>query len=86
MSKTLSKAGHPVRMTEPFVRGSVSATPQQSEICVKFSVFYTVFGVKLMKFSESDTQTLENAACGKSHSNFTPNFHDTFGSETLRRQ
>ena len=32
---------------QDFLACIVSATPQQSEICVKSSVFHTVFGVKI---------------------------------------
>ena len=53
---------------------SISATPQQSEICVKFSVFHTVLASNLVKCSDSETQTLENVARGKFHQNFTRNF------------
>ena len=52
---------------------SVSAAPQQSEICVKFSVFHTVFAVKFcgeifphLNLGKCSTETITP--------NFTPNF------------
>ena len=35
-----------LRPSHSYGRPFVSAAPQQSEICVKFSVFHTVFDVK----------------------------------------
>ena len=49
-------------------------TPQQSEICVKFT---PILREMLVNVSASDTQTLENVARGKLHTKF----HDTFGRE-----
>ena len=56
---------------------TLSAAPQQSEICVKFSVFHTVFDVKFWWNFPSHTQTLENAArkiSPKSHAKFQDSF------------
>ena len=62
----------------------VSAAPQQSEICVKFSVFHTVFDVKFWWNFPSRTQTLENVA-RKISPKFHAKFHDTFGREKRRK-
>ena len=61
-----------------------SAAPQQSEICVKFSVFHTVFDVKFWRNFPSHTQTLENVA-RKISPKFHAKFHDTFGREKRRK-
>ena len=45
--------------------GNVYASPQQSEICDKFSFFRTVCSEICVKFSDPDTQTLEKVALGK---------------------
>ena len=65
-------------------QGYVSAAPQQSEICVKFSVFHTVFDVKSWWNFPSHTQTLENVA-RKISPKFHAKFHDTFGREKRRK-
>ena len=59
-------------------------TPQQSEICVKFSVFHTVFDVKVWWNFTSHTQTLENVA-RKISPKFHAKFHATFGREKWRK-
>ena len=63
----------------------VSAAPQQSEICVRFSVFFchTVFDVNFWWNFPSHTQTLENVA-RKMSPIFHAKFHDTFGREKRR--
>ena len=64
-------------------RRSFSAAPQQSEICVKFSVSRTVFDVNFWWNFPSHTQTLENVA-RKISPKFHAKFHDTFGREKQR--
>ena len=62
----------------------VSAVPQQSEICVKFSVLHTVFDVKFWRNFPPHTQTLENVA-RKISPKFHARFHDTYGREKRRK-
>ena len=51
----------------------VSATPQQTELCVKFSIFHAwrEILVKIFRFGHPNPG---NVARGKFHQNFTPNF------------
>ena len=46
---------------------SVPPPPQQSEVCMKSSVFRTVLGVSFCEIFPSDTQTLENVTLRKCH-------------------
>ena len=65
--------GPECRVGGDFVAVFFSAAPQQSEICVKFSVFHTVFDVKFWWIFPSHTQTLENVA-----RKISPKFHAKF--------
>ena len=60
---------------------TLSATPQRSEICLKFSVFHTLFGVKSCEGFRFVHPNPGKRTARKISPNFHAKFHDTFGRE-----